>query len=100
MGQKHLYPPAIKAAEARKYKDRIVYSFPDPHEMMVQVTCPQDRKGPPDVRQELPGGVLGCVYVPAATPITIPSSDVLPPSLTLLLHTQPIMPALAPQSDK
>lgn len=28
---------------------------------MVQVTFPQNRQGPPDVRQALPGGQSGCV---------------------------------------
>jgi hypothetical protein len=60
-GPEALVPAAMKAAKARKYKDRIVYSFPDPREMMVQVTFPQDRKGPPDVRQALPGGQSSCL---------------------------------------
>jgi hypothetical protein len=42
-GEQALVPAAIRAARGRKYKDRIVYIFPDPHEMMVQVTFPQDR---------------------------------------------------------
>jgi Gram-negative bacterial TonB protein C-terminal len=60
-GPEALRTPAIRAAKARKYKHRIVYSFPDPHEMMVQVTFPQSSNGPPDVRQALPAGEPGCV---------------------------------------
>jgi Gram-negative bacterial TonB protein C-terminal len=60
-GPEALRTPAIRAAKARKYKHRIIYRFPDPHEMMVQVTFPQKGNGPLDVRQALPAGEPGCV---------------------------------------
>lgn len=61
-GPESLRAPAIRAAKARKYKHRVVYSFPDAHEMMVEVTFPRDGNGKPEVRQALPGGVSSCVY--------------------------------------
>jgi len=93
-GPEALVPAAIKAAKARKYKHRIVYIFPDPDEMMVQVTFPQDRNGPPDVRQALPGGVSSCLP-PGELRIVGP---IVPTWLKLLLTVQPIMPVLAPQA--
>lgn len=61
-GPESLRAPAIRAAKARKYKHRVVYSFPDAHETMVEVTFPRDGNGKPEVRQALPGGVSSCVY--------------------------------------
>ena len=61
-GPEALRGPAIKVARARKYKHRVVYSFPDPREMMVQVEFPKDGKGAPEIRQALPGGVPSSVY--------------------------------------
>jgi len=61
-GPEALRGPAIKAARARKYKHRVVYSFPDPREMMVEVDFPKDGSGTPDIRQALPAGVSSCVY--------------------------------------
>ena len=40
-GPETLRGPAIKAARARRYKHRVVYSFPDPCEMMVEVDFPE-----------------------------------------------------------
>jgi hypothetical protein len=55
----------------------------------------------PSWRQALPAGVSSGVY--AGQPIIfapIPWPGVLPPSLDLLLRAQPIMPVLAPETDK
>jgi hypothetical protein len=95
-GAQALRAPAIKAAKSRKYKHRVVYSFPDPHEMMVQVTFPKDRKGPPDVRQALPGGASSCVPLGQ---LQIAGS-IVPTWLNLVLKVQPIMPVLAHQATE
>ncbi|MGB8115914.1 MAG: energy transducer TonB [Candidatus Sulfotelmatobacter sp.] len=60
-GPEALRARAIKAAKARKYKDRD--TWPDPREMMVEVTFPQDGNGAPAIRQAMPAGVSSCVYV-------------------------------------
>jgi len=98
-GPEPLRGAAIKAARARKYKHRI--TWPDPRWMMVEVKFPAHRNGAPEIRQALPGGISSCVY--AGQPISftpIPWSGVLPPSLDLLLRSQPILPVLAPETDK
>jgi len=98
-GPTTLRAAAIKAARARKYKHRI--TWPDPHEMMVEVKFPQDGNGAPEIRQALPAGVSSCV--PAGQPMgytSPPWSGVLPPSLNLFLRVQPIMPELAPETEK
>ena len=96
-GPEALRTPAIRAAKARKYKHRIVHSFPDPHEMMVEVTFSQDGDNrAPEVRQALPGGVSGCIYAGQAILIMpTPWSGVLPSSLDFLLRARPTMPVLA-----
>lgn len=97
-GRETLRAAAIKAARARKYKHRI--TWPDPRWMMVEVTFPPHGNGAPEIRQALPGGVLGCVAGQPISVAPIPWSGALPPSLDLLLRAQPIMPLLAPGADK
>lgn len=84
-GPEGLRIPAIRAAKARKYKHRIVYSFPDPHEMMIEVTFPQGESGVPDIRQALPNGVPSCI---PGGPVGVPT----PPWLDTSLSVQPIIP--------
>jgi hypothetical protein len=59
-GPETLRAAAIKAAKARKYKQRI--TWPDPRRMMVEVQFPLDGNGAPEIRQALPAGVSSCVY--------------------------------------
>ena len=98
-GPEALRSPAIKAAKARKYKHRVVYSFPDRHEMMVEVTFPQDANGMPEVRQALPAGVPSCVYVEPMQIIIVPPSP-LPPLLSNFLERQSAIPTLTPDIKK
>jgi hypothetical protein len=98
-GPEALRAPAIKAAKARTYKHRVVYSFPDRHEMMVEVTFPQNANGMPEVHQALPAGVPGCVYVQPMQIITIPPSP-LPPLLSDFLGQQSAIPTLIPETKK
>lgn len=93
-GPEALRAPAIKAAKARKYKHRIVYSFPDPHEMRVEVKVSRDGDGAPEIRQALPAGVSTCLP-PGQLRIVGPIG---PTWLNLLLTVQSIMPVLAPQT--
>ena len=88
-GPEGLRAPAIKAAKARKYKHRITYSFPDPHEMMIEVTFPQDGNGAPEIRQALPAGVSSCI---PGGPVKVPT----PPWMSLSLPVQPIIPLPPP----
>jgi hypothetical protein len=98
-GPTTLRAAAIKAAKAHKYKHRI--TWPDPREMMVEVKFPQDGNGAPEIRQALPAGVSSCLPAGQPTGYTLhPWSGVLPPSLNLLLRVQPIMPVLAPETEK
>ena len=53
---------AVHAAKHRKYKDAI-NSWPFSNEIMVEVTFPKGRGGVPEIRQAMPGGVPGCIYV-------------------------------------
>ena len=69
-GLEALREPAVRAAKARRYRDRIVYSFPDPHEITVEVKFPQDGKGMPEVRQALPAGVSSCIPFPTVVRIS------------------------------
>jgi len=98
-GPEGLRAAAIKAAKARKYKHRI--TWPDPHWMMVEVNFPQNGNGAPEVRQALPAGASSCIF--AGQPMGYmppPWSGDLPPWLNILLRVQPIMPVLAPESEK
>ena len=72
-GPEALRAPAIKAAKARKYKHRIVYSFPDPREMMVEVKFPEKNGEPPAIRQALQGGVPSCLSLPVTVRV-VPES--------------------------
>ena len=95
-GPTTLRAKAIRAAKARKYNQRI--AWPDSREMIVEVKFPQKRTGAPEIRQALPGGVSSCL--PAGPPMgyTLPPwPAVLPPSL---LNVQPVMPVLAPETEK
>lgn len=56
--------------QKRESTSRIVYSFPDPHEMMVEVKFPQDGDGMPEVRQALPAGVSSCIPFPTVVRIS------------------------------
>jgi Gram-negative bacterial TonB protein C-terminal len=85
-GPETLRAPAIKAASARKYKDRI--TWPDPREMMVEVKFPRDGNGAPEIRQAMPAGVSSCV--PAPTTVRI-SSEVM--QSRLLERVKPAFPA-------
>jgi TonB-like protein len=87
-GPKALRAPAIKVAKARKYKHRVVYSFPDPHEMTVEVNFPQDSSGTPEIRQALPAGVSSCIPFPTVVRI---SPQVM--QSHLLKHVEPVFPA-------
>lgn len=60
-GPTALQAPAIQAAKHRNYKDAI-HAWPFSNEIMVEVTFPKDTDGAPDIRQVMPGGVMGCVY--------------------------------------
>ena len=53
---------AVHAAKRRKYKDAL-NSWPFSNEIMVEVTFPKDMGGAPEIRQAMPGGVPGCIYV-------------------------------------
>ncbi len=53
---------AVHAAKHRKYKDAIK-AWPFSNEIMVEVTFPKDMGGAPEIRQAMPGGVSGCIYV-------------------------------------
>jgi outer membrane biosynthesis protein TonB len=86
-GPEALRAPAIRAAKAQKYEHRIVYSFPDPHEMVVEVTFSQDRDRAPKVRQALPAGVSSCL---SATTVRI-SPEVM--QTLLLKRVRPAFPA-------
>jgi hypothetical protein len=98
-GPMTLRAAAIKAARGHKYTHRV--TWPDPREMTVMVKFPQDGNGAPEVRQALPAGVSSCVLV-AGPPLgyTLPPPGALSPSLNLLLHEPPIMPILAPETEK
>lgn len=85
-GPETLRAPAIKAAKARKYKHRI--TWPDPREMMVEVTFPRDGNGAPEIRQAMPAGVSSCV--PAPTTVRI-SPEVM--QSRLLSRVEPAFPA-------
>lgn len=61
-GPTALREPAIQAAKHRNYKDAI-HAWPFSNEIMVEVTFPKDTDGALDIRQVMPGGVPGCVYV-------------------------------------
>ena len=61
-GPTELIGPAIQAAKHRKYKDAI-NAWPFSNEIMVEVTFRKDMDVAPEIRQALPGGVPGCVYV-------------------------------------
>ena len=86
-GPEALRGPAIRAAKARKYKHRIVSSFPDSHEMMVMVTFPRDGSGKPDVRQALSTGAPSCVYPTMARV----SSEIM--QSRLIKRVDPVSPA-------
>jgi hypothetical protein len=90
-GPTALAPAAIEAAKRRKYKHRIVYSFPDAGEMIAAVTFREDNNGAPEIRQALPAGVSSCVH---------PERIELPPWLNLLLSQQPPIPILASETRK
>ena len=87
-GPEVLRAPAIKVAKAQKYKHRIVYSFPDPHEMMVEVNFPQDGSEAPEIRQALPAGVSNCIPLPTVVRI---SPQVM--QSHLLKRVEPAFPA-------
>jgi hypothetical protein len=95
-GPTTLRAAAIKAAKAGKYKHRI--TWPDPREMMVEVKFPQDGNGAPEIRQVLPAGVSSCVLAGQPMRYTLPPWS--PPSLNFLLRVPPIMPELAPETEK
>ena len=61
-GPTELIGPAIQAAKHRKYKDAI-NAWPFSNEIMVEVAFRKDTDVAPEIRQALPGGVPGCVYV-------------------------------------
>jgi hypothetical protein len=61
-GPSELIGPAIKAAKHRKYKDAI-NAWPFSNEIMVEVTFLEDMDVAPEIRQALPAGVPGCIYV-------------------------------------
>jgi hypothetical protein len=63
-GPTSLQESAIQAAKHRKYKDAL-RTWPFSNEIMVEVTFPKDTNGAPDIRQMMPAGVPGCVYVTA-----------------------------------
>lgn len=85
-GSETLRIPAIKAAKARKYKQRI--TWPDPREMMVEVKFPRDGNGAPEIRQALPAGVSSCVPAPSTVRI---SPEVM--QSRLLKSVKPAFPA-------
>ena len=92
-GPESLRSPAIRAAKARKYKHRVVYSFPDAHEMIVEVTFPRNGNGKPEVRQAAPGGVSSCVY-PQAVRISPEAMQ-----SRLMKHVEPTVPADSQQVE-
>jgi hypothetical protein len=87
-GPEVLRAPAIKAVKAQKYKHRIVDSFPDLHEMMVEVNFPQDGSEAPEIRLALPGGVSSCIPFPTVVRI---SPQVM--QSHLLKRVEPAFPA-------
>jgi Gram-negative bacterial TonB protein C-terminal len=91
-GPETLRAPAIKAAKARKYKQR--NTWPDPREMTVEVKFPQDGNGAPEIRQALPAGVSSCV--PSPTVVRI-SPEVM--QSRLLKRIEPAFPAGAGQVE-
>jgi len=91
-GPETLRAPAIKAAKARKYKDRI--TWPDPREMMVEVKFPRDGNGAPEIRQAMPAGISSCV--PAPTTVRI-SPEVM--QSRLLNRVEPAFPPEVGQAE-
>jgi hypothetical protein len=90
-GPTALAPAAIEAAKRRKYKRRIVDSFPDEGEMMVAVTFREDNNGAPEIRQARPAGVSSCVH---------PEALRMPPWLNLWLSEEPLIPVLVSETKK
>jgi Gram-negative bacterial TonB protein C-terminal len=85
-GPTALREPAIQAAKHRKYKDAL-NAWPFSNEIMVEVTFPKGKNRASEIRQALPAGVLGCVYV---TRVRV-SSEVM--ESYLLERVDPIYPA-------
>lgn len=83
-GPETLRVAAIKAAKARKYKDRV--TGPDTPWMSVEVKFPLNGNGAPEIRQALPAGVSSCVF-PTAVRI---SPEVM--KSHLLKQVEPVFP--------